>query len=346
MRIVKNNKRISVLGLIKFLAAIAIVYYHTDLGGHWNHLWILVELFFFITGYFTFKHFRKKENRGKSSEQKAKNAISYTINKFKPFVTFALIAIILRYIAILLLNNGTPLVSLARIAPIEALLLNSQIGERYWALWYLSAMLIVFPLFCYMCQTKKKRTLYIILFTVTIAYYFNFFKAAIFGYESLIRAFFGMSTGILVYGASEAIRKNKRIKKNSLLLLLISLLSMCASAIVLYPSPSSLGYRTYGELFLIFTVAWFSILMSKKTILSGISSKTMDYLERLSMIIYLIHTPILLIVELVLKSFAPNKITIAAISIVICMALGSLLNEIIKILKSKHVSKNAMIEQR
>ena len=72
----------------------------------------------------------------------------------------------------------------------------------------------------------------------------------------------------------------------------------------------------------------------------------MDYLERLSMIIYLIHTPILLIVELALRSFAPNKIAIAAISIVICMALGSLLNEIIKILKSKHVSKNAMIEQR
>lgn len=72
MRIVKNNKRISVLGLIKFLAAIAIVYYHTDLGGHWNHLWILVELFFFITGYFTFKHFRKKENRGKELGAKSK----------------------------------------------------------------------------------------------------------------------------------------------------------------------------------------------------------------------------------------------------------------------------------
>lgn len=62
MKIVKNNKRISVLGLIKLLAAIAIVYFHARLDDHWEHLWLLVGLFFFITGYFTFKHFRKKEN--------------------------------------------------------------------------------------------------------------------------------------------------------------------------------------------------------------------------------------------------------------------------------------------
>ena len=51
MRIVKNNKRISVLGLIKFFAAIAIVYFHTlptDPSTHWRHLWLLVELFFLL----------------------------------------------------------------------------------------------------------------------------------------------------------------------------------------------------------------------------------------------------------------------------------------------------------
>ena len=77
MRIVKNNKRISVLGLIKFFTAIAIVYFHTlptDPSTHWSHLWLLVELFFFITGYFTFKHFRKKENRGNTFAFKFKGA--------------------------------------------------------------------------------------------------------------------------------------------------------------------------------------------------------------------------------------------------------------------------------
>ena len=90
MRIVKNNKRISVLGLIKFLAAIAIVYFHVFPEGHWSHLWLLVEMFFFITGYFTFKHFRKKGNRGKTAEQKSKNAISYTAKKFLPLIPFVL----------------------------------------------------------------------------------------------------------------------------------------------------------------------------------------------------------------------------------------------------------------
>ena len=101
MKIVKNNKRISVLGLIKFLAAIAIVYFHVRISDYWEHLWLLVELFFFITGYFTFKHFRKKENRGKNLEQKSKNAIVYTVKKFTPLIPYVLVAITIKYIALL-----------------------------------------------------------------------------------------------------------------------------------------------------------------------------------------------------------------------------------------------------
>lgn len=189
MRIVKNNKRISVLGLIKFLAAIAIIYFHVFPEGHWSHLWLLVEIFFFITGYFTFKHFRKKENRGKTAEQKSKNAISYTAKKFLPLIPFVLVAIAIKYTALILRNDGTSLPSILKILPLDILLLNSQTSELNWPLWYLSATLIVFPLFCYMCQTKQKHTLYIILFTSVIAYYFNFFNGATDYLGCLIRAF-------------------------------------------------------------------------------------------------------------------------------------------------------------
>ena len=66
MEIVKSNKRQSIIDLVKFIAAVAIVYYHTLYGRtdlHFSMLYLLVELFFFITGYYTFSHFRKKRKQ-------------------------------------------------------------------------------------------------------------------------------------------------------------------------------------------------------------------------------------------------------------------------------------------
>ena len=254
MMIVKNNKRISVLGLIKFLAAIAIIYFHVFPEGHSSHLWLLVEMFFFITGYFTFKHFRKKRNRGKTAEQKSKSAISYTAKKFLPLIPFVLVAIAIKYTALILRNDGTSLPSILKILPLDILLLNSQTSELNWPLWYLSAMLIVFPLFCYMCQTKQKHTLYIILFTSVIAYYFNFFNGATDYLGCLIRAFFGMSTGILIYVFSREIRRHYKLKKESIIPFMITLLCMLVSILCLYPSKGNNGYSIYGNLYMIFTV--------------------------------------------------------------------------------------------
>ena len=92
---------------------------------------------FFITGYFTFKHFRKKENRGKTAEQKSKNAISYTTKKFLPLIPFVLVAIAIKYTALILRNDGTSLPSILKILPLDILLLNSQTSELNWPLWYL-----------------------------------------------------------------------------------------------------------------------------------------------------------------------------------------------------------------
>lgn len=338
MRIVKNNKRISVLGLIKFFAAIAIVYFHTlptDPSTHWWHLWLLVELFFFITGYFTFKHFRKKENRGKTLEQQSKNAISYTVKKFLPLIPFVIVAIVIKYIALLLRNDGATLSSIMKILPLDILLLNSQTAELNWPLWYLSAMLIVFPLFCLLCQTKRKNTLYITLFTTVVVYYFNFFKGDISGPSCLIRAFIGMSAGILVYALSTCIRKNVAISKNSKLMLVIFLVLITVSILCLYPSRLNNGYELYGSIFLIMTILWLSILLSGKTFLSHISSPLMDYLERISMIIYMIHISIIYILSLPALPFALSGKRLALAAILLSVILSIILNAIIPKIISK-----------
>lgn len=159
MRIVKNNKRISALGLIKFLAAIAIILHHAFINsGHGTHFWLFVDLFFFITGYFTFKHFRKKKNRGMILEDKADRAIKYTIKKFSAFIPYVMIAVVLYSISYIV-EEGNLNFSSILIIPFNLTFLNSQINLHMSALWFLSAMLIVFPLFCLMCQTKKQKSL-------------------------------------------------------------------------------------------------------------------------------------------------------------------------------------------
>lgn len=330
MKIVKNNKRISVLGLIKFLATIAIVYFHIIPEGHWSHLWLLVEIFFFITGYFTFKHFRKKENRGKTLEQKSKNAIVYTAKKFLPFIPYVLVAITLKYVALLLRNDGTPLSSILKILPLDILLLNSQVMELNWPLWYLSAMLIVFPLFCLMCQTKRKYTLYIILLTSIIVYYFNIFNGGVSHIQCLVRAFFGLSTGVLIYAFASYIKGNKKIKKKSTLVPLAYLLLMIASILCLYPTEDNLGYQIYGCIFLVLSVFWLSILLSGKTIFSQLSSPFLDYLERLSVVIYMIHVPIIYILQLPVLPFMLSRAKLTAATIFLSIVFSILFDFVIR----------------
>ena len=81
MRIVAKGKhRASVLGLVKFIAAVAIVYFHTLMGvpRHFSALYLLVELFFFITGYYTLKHFqdKTKDVYADSVETKSQKALN------------------------------------------------------------------------------------------------------------------------------------------------------------------------------------------------------------------------------------------------------------------------------
>lgn len=343
MRIVKNNKRISVLGLIKFLAAIAIIFHHAFINsGHGTHFWLFVDLFFFITGYFTFKHFRKKKNRGMILEDKADRAIKYTIKKFSTFIPYVMIAVILYSISYIV-EEGNLNFSSILIIPFNLTFLNSQINLHMSALWFLSAMLIVFPLFCLMCQTKNKRVLYIVLFTAVVVYYFNSFDHYFYGIQSLIRAFASMSTGVLVYATSRAIRHNFRTKKSTITLSVIGVLSLVLSLICLYPNSMNSNYTIYGYLFLLLTFVWLSILLSGRTIFSKISSPLFDYLERISMIIYLVHAPIikiLLIPELALRRRYVFLISLI-ISIILSILLDVIVSKIMTTRKSNKLQKNA-----
>ena len=305
MRIVAKGKhRASVLGLVKFIAAVAIVYFHTLMGAprHFSALYLLVELFFFITGYYTFKHFQDKvkDIRTNSVETKSLKALKYTGQKVLSLAPYILIAISLHY-AILLIpevnNGGHAIFDIVKGLPFDLLLLNTQAGVMNWPMWFVSAMIIVMPVFCLLCQSKDKHCLFIFSSLACLVYYFNYFRwpfgQGTFYVAPLIRAFMGMLMGVNIYVVAEWLGKAKITKGRMILLQICEVAALIFSFVMMYPRSDSPNSSIFRELTLLSFFIYLCIFMSGKTIASKISSVTMDFLERVSVIIFMIHIPIL-----------------------------------------------------
>ena len=309
------KKRVSALGLIKFLAAIAIVYYHIfpSSNDHWSQLYILVELFFIISGYFTFLHFQKDKNaiREDSLERKAKNALIYTWKKYINFLPYIIFATIFCYAPIAFQsirnNNLYSALDTIKYAISDIFLLGGQIGEsKNFAIWFLSAMIIVFPLFCIICQTKHKNAILVAILPMSLIYYLNFYNSyCCLGAGSLARAFFGLMLGLIVYITSSKIKGIQTSKKTNAKLQILETVFFIVSIILLYPSKSSQNIHYIVIFTLISFLSYLSILLSGKTSVCKISNRLFDFLEKISLIIYLIHIPTF---RLILY-FSPDRLT-------------------------------------
>lgn len=306
MKIVQNNSRISILGLVKFLAALAIVLYHTmPYDGYWRQSYLLVEFFFFITGYFTFKHFQKDQKAIQHDDIEAKSikALKYTAKKFLAFLPFVIIASIMIHAGpiytFLTTGNITQELAEAIIAiPLDSLFLNTVSPTPGWAIWFLSAMFIIFPLFCLICQVRKKKILFLLAALAVIVYYTLFFENRTRYEESIIRAFFGMLTGIPIYMLAEKLRSIS-LKRSHKILLQIAESSLFLLAIIsLYPAANSPLLPAYTLCSLAIFGSYLTILFSRQTPLSRLSSPTFDFLEKISMVIFLVHMPIMSLVKL------------------------------------------------
>lgn len=307
---VSNRRRISVLGLIKFIAAVAIVYYHTinnPLLEHWGLLFLLVELFFFITGYFTYKHFDEINSPNRLSlEEKSKRAIKYTFNKIKPLMPYIIIAIVLHFVAmaLLALQGSAAKVRLLDIvikSIMDVLFLGSQINVDNWALWFISAMVIAMPLFCIICQYRQKYVHVIGFLLAAILFYFNMPNLDIIsGVGAIIRAFVGLATGGAVYIITDKISHDNH-SKSKLAKVFLSVLNIgifIFAFVAMYPTGNSLNSRQCQSLAVTLLGLFMILLMSMLTVLTDISSKSMNFLERISMVIFFIHQPIIQIVSL------------------------------------------------
>lgn len=345
--IVSNKRRISVLGLIKFIAAVAIVYYHTidPWLNHWGSLFLLVELFFFITGYFTYKHFDEINSPNRLSlEEKSKRAIKYTFNKIKPLMPYIIIAIVLHFVAmaLLALQGSAAKVGLLDIvikSIMDILFLGSQINVDNWALWFISAMVIAMPLFCIICQYRQKYVHVIGFLLAAILFYFNTPNLDIIsGVGAIIRAFVGLATGGAVYIIADKISHDNH-SKSKLAKVFLSVLNIgifILAFVAMYPTGNSLNSRHCQSLAIILLILFVILLMSKLTMLTDISSRVMNFLEKISMVLFFVHQPIL---QIVLLWKPLNTLQFRGLMIASCIAIScglyALISVFIRVLKKR-----------
>lgn len=210
--------------------------------------WIYVEVFFIISGYFTTQHFSQKDRSDTTLERASICAVSYTRKKyFRLFpyvccVTFVQLTVYAIHNAIT--NPGQfglhEIVSLYKKLPVDILLLNSarayDVFPDVAPLWYLSAMIIVFPVFCLLIQMKSESFLRILSIIIPIIYYGKYGVNADRTYPNdLLRGFVDLMIGTFVYYTSEELRKRERGRaKERIIFSIIEIVTFLLPVIVTY----------------------------------------------------------------------------------------------------------------
>ena len=333
-----KTQRILFVDLLRFVACMFIVYYHArpvifsdaSLDYHFSGSLLFVELFLMITGYFTFKHFLK-ENVRSSFRVKFKRSMSYTAKKFKAYIPYILLSVLTFYILLVIFykpNTATAFFNIFDTFFSDLFLLGSVKAGQYLIIWYLSAVMLIFPIFCTLCQAKNKTLLFYGLSIFCVLYYLllngNISKNPL----TLVRAFAGLSLGALLCPLSEMVKKYKYKKWFTFFLSGMELI--CFIVILLLISPQDHMLFEMGHIHsfnvVLFIFIYLMLLLSGKTLQSKIKFKFISYLGKISLPIYIFH-PIINFVVLCYfyeKSFTVKTIIIFVGSITLAIILERL----------------------
>ena len=181
--------------------------------------------------------------------------------------------------------------------PIDLLFLNSQTDNFNWPIWFLSASVIVMPIIALLCQTKRPHLLYAVSSVVLPIYYFNFCNFDVTFYPAIIRTFMGMSTGACVFGLVQWLNsiniKTKARRLFSCFALFLLALTIC----LLSETDKFLYDRPNSQLILILFIILLSFALSKHSLFARVSNRFLDFLEKLSFPIYILHMPVIFAIQ-------------------------------------------------
>ncbi|WP_405345039.1 acyltransferase family protein [Ruminococcus sp.] len=281
-----KNKRTAIVDLWKFIAAVMIMIHHLyylspayegkDYPGYFS--WIYVEFFFILTGYFTYRHFTRQDKQ----DSIVKSSLSYTWRKFKTFLPYTTTAITLQYLLSapyteLLQGSYRKFIYSFADYPLEVLLLGEAHGsqQRLVPIWFLSAMLIVFPLVGLLLQLKNKYLILLISGVYPLFYYGRTTLENRVWPDDLLRAAAGLLLGVFICALSDLIREKQLIppsKKAAKLLTAAEIACMLLSFVFIICADKSL-WRVIILLF----AAGLSVMLSGRSLTAGLQSPVITY---------------------------------------------------------------------
>lgn len=248
--------------------------------------WIYVEFFFILSGYFTGKHFWGGNT---STHKAAKSSMVYTIKKFKNVLPYSTIIIFGEY----LLGNicfrpgsWKNFIESFENMPYEMMMVSSSglVEAKVVPIWYLSAMFLVFPIFCYLVQRYEQLFQYILSWFIPVIYYGRMGIVARAEWpHDLLRAFSCMCLGGFVYTITEFMKEMKYTKLTKVILTLIGI--CCFLLTIILTERNSMHVKTIFLCLFLGIV----ILFSDQSYTNKVHGKICGFFGRISLVIYLSH---------------------------------------------------------
>ncbi len=318
--------------LMRFLACLMIMSDHMGTLGLKNlerpfrGTWVYVEFFLILSGFFTAKHFINRT----SGENKIENSVKYTINKFKRFMPYTIVAVLIFYIV--LYGDLITTMYFEKILekfgdmPFEMFLLSAAgtNGTKLYTIWFFSATFLMTPFICMICQIKNKYIKLLLVFYPAVFYYlYRSHSIGSHDYPNqLIRAFCGMALGVLVFLLTEYLNSLSLSKNWKILFTILTLLCY---ALLLF-----IGWRSLQPISvdLICFIIIVTLTFSKHTYLPSCSYKPLLYLGKLSMPMFIWH-PVMATIIVQSQSIGDDqvalKVCVYYLSTLIISALSMLI---------------------
>jgi peptidoglycan/LPS O-acetylase OafA/YrhL len=224
----------------------------------------------------------------------AKASVIYTIKKFVPILPYTIVVTTLAWVTkgFIGLREGWSSESfvdnfLGDFAFDLLLISGSYTRPLVAPLWYLSAMLIVFPLFALFAQMKNRYLRLILCLFIPIMYYgwVGVSGKRDFPHD-MLRVFVGMMLGVVIY---EFVNSFSRwMERKKLPVSVIELAALLFPIVGCYNNWDGKGF-TSARLYLLCFCISLTICLSGVSYSSNISGKCFNYLGKLSMPLYIVH---------------------------------------------------------
>lgn len=212
------KKRNDLIDVYRFIASLIIMLYHSyHLDGIKHYPcgggYIFVEAFFIMTGFFTTKHFR--EQKTSTIGDSICYSVRYTYKKFSKYLpytfTIVLLSLIVKHCVIINDINYSMVLK----AILESMMLirgDANVG----VLWFLAALLPIFPFFCFGVQ-KISNGLAIFIAFIIIFLNVMLDNYSVFFPMHYLRALSGLLCGFIVFSITDYIDEHMKKKYTSFL---------------------------------------------------------------------------------------------------------------------------------